>query len=133
MIRYTEKMLRGLLRALDAGKDQQLDDEEILSPEWTQEVIERAYALHLKSHGDEAARRELESMRRIGIIIEAVREGHGMSRRDFAVKLGEHPSFVPLLENGFVSLKELNPRIRDRLGPALDLPGEIVDLLFEEA
>ena len=107
--------------------------EEILPPEWTQEVIERAYALHLKSHGDEADRRELESMRRIGIIIEAVREGQRISPRDFAARLGVDPSFVPLLENGFVSLKELNPTIRDRLAPALDLPREIIDLLFEEA
>jgi hypothetical protein len=107
--------------------------EQTLTSDWDEELIRRSQALHIKSRGSEADRREVALVHKAGVILKALRQGQRIPSAAIAAHLGVEPGFIAFVENGLVSLDEVYPKLRDQLAEALDLDPRIVDLIFEPA
>ena len=107
------------------------DEEDGLTREWGDELIQRSEMLHTKLEGSETDRREAALVHKAGVIIKALRQGQGIAPKVAARHLGVEPGFIAFLENGLVSLDEVYPKLRDPLAAALDVEPRVVDLIFE--
>jgi hypothetical protein len=113
------------------GLTDAIDGEDGLTPEWTEELIRRSNLRYLKSQGEEAERRDVAIVDKASIILKALREGQRIPAEEVARHLGVEPGFIAFLENGFVCLEEVYPKMRTELATALDVERAIIDLIFE--